>query len=231
MSSDSPTYSLILQSLAEKAPVKMNTIQKTEAAFKELKLVLKKLESDINKSLSQVDKRIAVSYHERGPFDIEFRIYDDILIFSMHSNVYTFDDSHHVNKSSYVRQQPFNAYCGMISIYNFLTDSFQYKRGNDLGLLIARIFINQENHFFVEGKRHLGIDFNDFDNDLIDSPRLTAIVEAAILHCLNFDIQTPPFDKVGAITVQEVMEKELATVVSTGKRLGFKFQSESDGVS
>jgi hypothetical protein len=103
--------------------------------------------------------------------------------------------------------------------------------GNDLGLLIARIFINQENHFFVEGKRHLGIDFNDFDNDLIDSPRLTAIVEAAILHCLNFDIQTPPFDKVGAITVQEVMEKELATVVSTGKRLGFKFQSESDGVS
>jgi hypothetical protein len=147
----------------------------------------------------------------------------------MHSNVYTFDDSHHINKSSYVKQQPFNAYCGMISIYNFLTDSFQYKRGNDLGLLIARIFINQENHFFVEGKRHLGIDFNDFDNDLIDSPRLTAIVEAAILHCLNFDIQTPPFDKVGAITVQEVMEKELATVVSTGKRLGFKFQSESDG--
>ncbi|MBK7967585.1 MAG: hypothetical protein IPK08_00990 [Bacteroidetes bacterium] len=231
MSSDSPTYSLILQSLAEKAPVKMNAIQKTEDAFKELKLVLKKLELDINKSLAQVDKRIVVSYHERGPFDIEFRIYDDILIFSMHSNVYTFEDSHHIHKSSYVKEKPFNGYCGMISIYNFLTDSFQYKRGNDLGLLIARIFINQENHFFVEGKRHLGIEFNDFDNDLIEPGRLNSIVEAAILHCLNFDIQTPPFDKVGAITVQEVMEKELATVVSTGKRLGFKFQSESGGVS
>jgi hypothetical protein len=45
MSSDSHTYSLILQSLAEKAPVKMNAIQKTEAAFKELKLVLKETRS------------------------------------------------------------------------------------------------------------------------------------------------------------------------------------------
>ena len=231
MSSNSPTYALILQSLAEKAPVKMNTIQKTEAAFKELKQVLKNLESDINKSLAQIDKRIVVSYYERGKFDIEFRIYDDILIFSMHSNVYTFDESHHIYKSSYIKEKPSNAYCGMISIYNFLTDSFQYKRGNDLGLLIARIFINQENHFFVEGKRHLGIEFNDFDNDLISPDRITSIVEAAILHSLNFDIQTPPFDKVGAITVQEIMEKELAFVVSTGKRLGFKFQSESDGVS
>jgi len=34
----------------------------------------------------------------------------------------------------------------MISIYNFLSDSFKFNRVNDIGYLIARVFTNKENH-------------------------------------------------------------------------------------
>jgi hypothetical protein len=146
----------------------------------------------------------------------------------MHSDTYTFPTSHPVHKISYVAEHPNNAYCGMISVYNFLTDSIKYQRVNDMGVLIARIFINHENHYFVEGKKQLGILFNDFSKDELTDVRMRQFVENAILYTLNFDIFTPPFDQVKMISVQELIEKSLANVVSTGKRLGFKFQSDSD---
>lgn len=228
MSDDNSNYGLILKSLSEKGPLKLNVIQRTKEAFKLLKSVLKKIESELNLAMAKVDNRIQVSFMERGPFDLELKIADDILILSMHSNVYTFDESHSIHKTGYLKSNPANGFCGMISVYNFLTDSFQYRRGNDVGYLIARMFVNHENHFFVEGKRQIGIDFNDFENDIIDELKIRALVESVVLFSLNFEMQTPPFDKVNVITVQEVMDKELASVVSTGKRLGFRFQSDSD---
>ena len=45
----------------------------------------------------------------------------------------------------------YRTYCGVINMYNFLSDSFKYNRENDLGYLIGRMFINKENTF-VEGK-------------------------------------------------------------------------------
>ena len=44
----------------------------------------------------------------------------------------------------------------MINIYNFLSDSFVYDRERDLGYLVARVFLNKEGHFFVQGKKQLG---------------------------------------------------------------------------
>jgi len=116
----------------------------------------------------------------------------------------------------------------MISIYNFLTGSLKHNRINDQGVLIARVFVNRENHFFTEGKKQLGISFTDFGTDELNEQNLRRLVETAILHCLEIDIVTPPFEQVRIISVQELFEKNLSNVVSTGKRLGFRLQSDSD---
>jgi hypothetical protein len=42
-------------------------------------------------------------------------------------------------------------YFGVVNVYNFLSDSFRYNRERDLGYLVARIFLNKEGHFFVQG--------------------------------------------------------------------------------
>jgi len=228
MEEEGKTFDSILKSLIEKGPLKIDVYQKTESAFNQLRVILKNLESELTKSMSKIDNRVIIKYSERGPFDLEFKISDDILIFCMHTDTYTFHNSHPLWKTSYLSEKNPNAYCGMISVYNFLTDSLKYNRMNDVGVLVARIFINRENHFFVEGKKQLGIQFNSFDTDVLTESRLREIAETAILHTLNFDIFTPPFEQAKIISVQELIDKNLASVVSTGKRLGFKFQADTD---
>ena len=221
-------FDLIKKSLVEKGPIKIDVYQKTEVAFNHLKTVLKSIEVELLDAMAKVDNRVVVKFSERGAFELEFRISDDILIFSMHTDTFTFQESHPIWKNSYVSNNKNLGYCGIISVYNFLTDSLKFNRVNDVGVLIARIFVNSENHFFVEGKKQLGFMFNEFETDELTESKLREIVETAVLFSLNFDIITPPFDQVKMISVQELIEKNLAGVISTGKRLGFKFQSDSD---
>jgi hypothetical protein len=148
----------------------------------------------------------------------------------MHSNVFEFDKSHRIWKTSYVRDREGLSYCGMINVYNFLNDSFKYNRANDIGYLIARIFLNVENHYFVEGKRQLGFLYNDFAHAVIDEETLRRIVESTIVYCLDFDLFTPPFDAVKEVSVNEIMEASFANQFRTGKRLGFRFHADNDSI-
>lgn len=228
MDPKAPLYDQIVQMLGEKAPLKMDVIQNLEKAFGNLRSACRTLEKDLSASFEKIDKRITVKLSERGSSDIEFRFCDDIIIFSMHTDAFIFPESHQMWKNSYVTDDHSRSYCGMISIYNFLTGSLKYNRVNDQGVLIGRIFVNRENHFFVEGKKQLGISFNNFESDELNDSNLRRIIETAMLHCLEIDIVTPPFEQVRVISVQELIEKNLANVVSTGKRLGFRLQSDSD---
>lgn len=228
MENDSAAFQLILKSLSEKAPAKIEVVKRAEEAFSVMKNILRKLELQLQESLSKVDKRIVIKYSERGPFDLEFKVCDDILIFSLHTDAFTFPENHQIWKSTYAHSNPQKIYFGMISVYNFLTDSLKYNRSNDIGVLIARVFINHENHFYVEGKKQLGFLFNDLEHDTFTEQRIRDFLESSILHSLNSDIFTPPFEQVKMISVQDLMEKNLSSVVSTGKRLGFKLQTDTD---
>jgi hypothetical protein len=220
---------LILKTLEEKSVLKQNVHRQTVGVFEMFKSVLKEVATDLSQKMAAVDKRVLIEFKDTGEFELEMRVAGDILIFYMHTNVFEFDRSHSIWKTSYVRDNEFNSYCGMINVYNFLTDSFKYNRVNDIGYLIARIFINRENHFFVEGKRQLGFLYNDFVHSVIDREKVTAIVESLILYCLAFDLFTPPFDAVKEVTVMELQEATSQMQV-TGKRLGFRFQADSDKI-
>jgi hypothetical protein len=230
MGNEISSFDQILKLLTEKAPLKIEVYNITEKYFNLLKTILKNLEVDIKSFIDKVDSRVEVKYTQRGTFDLEFKISDDILIFSMHTDTYTFPENHNIWKSGYVNREPLNSYCGMISVYNFLTDSLKFDRPNDLGILIGRLFINREHHFFVEGKRQLGFLFNDLEKDLMEEKNMRKFAETAILYSLNYDIHTPPFDEVKMISVGDLREKNLSNVVSTGKRLGFKLQSDTDSI-
>jgi hypothetical protein len=224
------THDLILKTLKEKSSVKTDIYQTTLATFDRLKHILKEKIEEIAADLAKIDNRITVEYHDRGQFDVEVKVAGDILVFHMHSNVFEFDKSHPLWKTSYVRENEANSFCGLINVYNFLADSFKYNRVNDLGYLIARIFVNREKHYFVEGKRQLGFLYNDFVGSQIDDKALKAIIESAILYCLDFDLLTPPYEAVKEITVMDIQELSQSNQMQTGKRLGFKFQKDDDEI-
>ena len=220
-------HDLILKTLKEKSCMKQDVFQNTLTVFKILKTTLKKISADLKKQMKSIDERIVIEYSEKGEYEAELKFAGDVLVFYIHTNIFNFDASHNISKTSYVEEDDFRSYCGMITIHNFLSDSFKYNRINDLGYLI---FINKEKHYFIEGKRQLGFLYNDFVNAVIDKKAVKEIIESAILYALNFDMFTPPYDDVKEVSVKDFQEATKNMMIKTGKRMGFTFEADSDQV-
>ena len=221
---------LILKSLKEKSSMKQDVYSNLVSSFKFLKLNAKQFVTDFKSEIATIDKRIIIEYRENGEFEFELRIAGDLLIFSMHTNIFEFDKSHQIWRNSYLKEDPTRSFCGIINIYNFLNDSFAYNRIHDVGYVIGRIFVNKENHYFIEGKRQLGFLYNDFAHAIIDKKAIKAILESTILYCLNFDLYTPPFDAIKEVLVSDMQAASESMKIKTGKRLGFRFQVDSDEI-
>lgn len=221
---------LILKLLEEKALLKLEVAERTTSGFTLLKDTLSSLQSELKSSLKKIkSKNILINYFDKGEFEAEFSIVDDTIVFMMHTNVFTFENNHDIWKTSYVQQDHSRSYCGKIYVFNFLSDSFKYNRLNDVGYLIARIFINKDNHFFVEGKRQLGFLYNDFTNAEFNTESIRNVAESAILYSLDFDPYTPPYEQMIQLTVQEILDTTMQSKMATGKRLGFRFQVDNSG--
>ena len=196
----------------------------TLEVFTLTKKVLLYLEKSLKQNIA--DTRIKIQFKDSGTFEAQLFIGDDILIFLMHTNAFIFESSNAINNSGYIKEDNTRAMCGIISIYNFLSDSFKYERKNDVGYLIARIFVNREKHFIVEGKKQFGLLFNDFPNNVINEENLLTIVENAIQFSINIDPVVPPFESMKEISVDMAIEYSLQASISSGKRLGFKFEKD-----
>jgi len=219
---------MILQTLEHKSVVKQKVFDNTKTVFEELKVILKNISEEYNKELQggDCDERVCLEVKESGDKEISIKVAGDMLIFSMHTNVFQFFREHEIWNNPYVMVCPDNAYSGMITIYNFLADSFKFNRLEDLGYLVARIFINRENHFLVEGKRQIGFRQQDFDKAVITKDSLRKVVETAINYSLNFDLLVPPYDNIKIASVAQMHEQVQNSRIRTGKRLGFRFNSD-----
>jgi len=216
----------IVSLLKEKACTKQKIYRITKNVFANFQDVLQEKANILNNEVQ--DKDVEVSYEESGDFDAKLKFSGDTLLFHMHSNIFDFDSSHQIHKTSYVKEDKMRSFCGVINIYNFLSDSLKYNRLNDAGFLIARIFINKDNHFFVEGDKQLGFLFNDFVNQQIDEVQICKIIDTAMIYALNFDLQTPNFNDVKVVSLHQILDINNNHKIKTSKRLGFKFSSETN---
>jgi hypothetical protein len=219
----------INQLLREKSVLKQDVYHHTVDVFNALKKTLAERVHSIQQEFGATDKRVDFHYRDNGDFQAEIKVAGDVLVFYMHTNVFQFDQSHSVWKSSYVKEDASRSYVGMIQIYNFLADSFKYQRVSDVGYLIGRVFVNREGHFIVQGKRQLGYLYNDFVNGVLDAEALQRIVDSAILYTLDFDLYTPPYENMAQVTVDEIQSITSSSSLATGKRMGFRFGLE-DGL-
>ena len=149
----------------------------------------------------------------------------------MHSNIFEFSRDHEVMKTSYLMNNHELSYCVMIMIFNFLADSFKYNRINDSGYLIGRVFINNQQHYFLEGKKEIGLVYNNFASNVLDKKAVDQIIRSAIQYTINFDLLTPPYENMKEVTVAEMQTEIDLIKLKTGKRLGFRFQADHEEVS
>ncbi len=217
----------ILKLLTEKSVMKQDVYSNTISVYNELKDILKQKAEDLSKEISKLDKRVNIYFKDQSLHSMQIKVAGDILDFEMHSNVFEFDRSHAMFKSGYIKNDPYNSYCGIISVYNFLADSYKYNRLNDMGYLVARIFVNREKKFFLETRTQMGYKYNSFSSEVISKDQLSDIVNELIIYAITFDLFTPPFDAVRQVTVMEMQEKSNSNALRTGKRLGYLSSGES----
>lgn len=222
-----PNRAAILEGLNKKSHLKSKVFNQCLDVFNQLKEVLGETSNDLNDLLEHAnDRRVRLEYRDRGKFEAELKFADDVLIFSMHTDVFLFDRDHPAWKTAYVKEDANNAYCGVISVYNFLYDSMKYNRSEDMGYLVARIFVNRDKCFFVEGKRQPRQAVRSFGSVRLGREELTGIVESAMLYSLSFDLLVPPFDLVKVASVEQVNAKIESSKMRTGKRLGYRYNSD-----
>ncbi len=218
----------IKELLCEKASVKQHVFRLTQTIFRDLKMALREIENDLTPKLVEAAPFVEVKYSDKGDFEAHLKFSGDTLVIMMHTNVFDFDDDHHVNKSDYVKEDKLREFCGMIQIYNFLSDSIRYNRDQDVGYLIARIFINKDSHFFVEGKRPLSFMFSALEKNIVSQQALRSIIEEAMFFCLNFDLMAPPMDSLSYISVDQKNMMSHSSGMPTGKRLGFSMSADEN---
>lgn len=218
----------LFASIVEKATIKQNVYRHTYETFNNFKKVIKHLVKEYQSYDIQNRSQIPFEYKNRGEFEVELKFAGDILVFMMHTNVFEFPRNHEIMKLPYITADSSRSYCGVINIYNFLGDSFKYKRVNDLGYLIGRVFINKDLHYFIEGKREIGLLYQSFDTAKMNDDAARNIIKSSIKYTLNFDLLTPPYEQVKLLTVQQIQTSLDNMKIITGKRLGFKFQADRD---
>lgn len=220
------SYEHILKLLDVKASVKQQIYQTTSSLFDQFKSVLKELAADLQTDFANKNQHVEISYSDLGDFEARLKFSGDVLVISMHSNVFSFAPEHEINKMKYVIDDPLRQYCGIIHIHNFLADSLKYNRVADTGYLIGRIFINKDEHFFVDGQSQLGFLFNSFWKGKIKKNQIRKILELAVIYCMNFDLLAPPFESVRQISLEEKQFMGSNSGYPTGKRVGYKFKTE-----
>ena len=221
---------LIASMIEERSSLKQDVYERTLENFNLLKEVLQEVMTELQEEFIKKDTRLEFYYKDKGEFEAEVKIAGDILIFHMHTNIFQFDRSHSIWKSSYLKDKETNGYVGMINVYNFLADSFKFQRDQDAGYLIARMFVNHENHFLIQGKRQLGFLYNDFINSVMNRSQMRDIVESTVAYTLSFDLYAPPYQAVQEVTVGQIQALSQNLNVVTGKRLGFKFSFDDDTI-
>ncbi|MEY3682527.1 MAG: hypothetical protein RLZZ289_1056, partial [Bacteroidota bacterium] len=192
----------LIDLLMHKSALKQDVADDLEVVFADLR---KLIDLEI-KALKEVitDERVRLFVKDRG--DHEFHVYigSDVLVFNLHHNVFRLPDSNPLWGTSYFKSQPNNGYFGTIHIYNFLAESLQQNRLDDQGYLLARIFVNHERHFFIEGKGSLGYTFSDPQHMLLSSEMLQLIAQMSFAYALQFDLYIPPFELIDEVSVGQI---------------------------
>jgi hypothetical protein len=227
---DKKVKSLIINTLKDKTLVKQQVLENTLSTFGLVQKTLTEIATEYNEAIKDKNFRFQIDHNDKGKSESDLVFSTEMLIFNYQPNIFEFDRSHSIWTTSYLQDNPLNAFVGVINIYNFLSDSYRLNRLEDLGYMIARIFVNREMHYFVEGKRQLGFLYNDYANSKINKIELKNIIESAMLYCLDFESLVPNYDDVSIVSVEQMRDKITKSKIQSGKRLGFQFYADDDNI-
>ena len=118
---------LIMDMLKDKACLKQDIFENTTESFKQLKLVLADIIDEVRDLFGDSDNRVRLEYNDKGDYEAQITIGGDVLYFYMHTNVFKFESTNSLWRTTYLEEDPNRGYVGVINIYNFLSYIFVHN--------------------------------------------------------------------------------------------------------
>lgn len=209
--------------LISKSKVKNQIFDQTKVLFEKVEERAQSLIQLLQNRLDTPD--LTFSVVRKGEFEIQVKIAGDLIVFLMHSNVVTLPESHGYIQSDFVNQQPLRKYLGQINVYNFMADSYKYNRVFDSGYLIARIMMNLEERFFVEGEQ-LRYRYADLSQDKISDETLDELLSDLFMVAIETDLVATPISAIRQIQMGEL--QTMSAKAGTGQKIGFQMVGGGD---
>lgn len=225
MSQEPDPLEYIQRMLESKSTAKQITYKNLLAAFNLLSKESKRVALELKKKIRPGDEDVTIDFKAINEHEFHLKLAGDLLIFVLHTNIVTFAEDHPVMKESYIKEKEVNRYFGQIMIYNFMSDSLKYNRVNDPGYLLARLLINHEGRYVIEGEGRLNALYNKISGEPISEAELTILVKLALTIAIENDLMAPPYPQVKFITLYQKLEKTLE--LGAGQKIGFQMSYES----
>jgi hypothetical protein len=213
----------IIAALQEKAVLKQRMYHQTREVFEGYRKMVMGYADTLHTQMKGTTPEVPVSFHETGELEFRFRFSGDFLIFNMHSNIMALPPDHPALRTDYLREDPCKAFFGQILIYNFMHDSFKYNRQQDIGYMVARLMINCDRRFFIEGVRPLNFIQPDISTEPLTDAILHELMEKAMLVAIETDLTSVPMQ---SMLVMSVGDKIAQNESRAGEKLGFRFSGE-----
>lgn len=192
-------------------------------AFLILEEEAKSIVEELKRRANPADKDVTVEFNQVNKQEFDVKLAGDMLIFVLGTNIVTLEESHPILKDEYIQQNEVNRYFGQIMVYNFMAESLKYNRTNDPGYLLARLMINHENRFFIEGERELR-DYNEISPNPITEDDLKMFVKIVLKMAIENDLVAPAFTEVKAITLNQKRDHTLE--LGGAQKIGFRMSYE-----
>jgi len=214
--------------LLEKSSCKQKAFRSTKEVLSSIKKSASQIAQKLHAEVSVIDPHVEIKFYEVTEYEMHLKFSGDTLVFMMHTNIFDFPKDHYIHQTNYVKENHLRQFCGVIHIYNFLSDTIKYNREGDIGYLVGRIFVNLETHFFVEGNHPLSMLYPNFAEALFKEDCADNIISEAMHFCMNFDLMAPPIDTMSYISLEQKNYMSHSSGIPTGKMLGFRNQMDSN---
>ena len=209
--------------LESKSTAKQTAYKNIRRAFGILSEESKSIVEELKRRAKPNDKDVTVEYSSVTEQEFDVKLAGDMLIFVMNTNVVTLEEAHPIMTADYIRENEVNRYFGQIMVYNFMAESLKYHRHNDPGYLLARLMVNHESRFFIEGEKELEV-YNNISEVPVSEEDLKKVVKIVLKMAIENDLVAPPFTEVKSITLNQKRDHTLE--LGGAQKIGFRMSYE-----
>jgi hypothetical protein len=210
--------------LENKSTAKQTTYKNILAAYSTLLSESRNIVDVLRQKAHPADHDVTLDITIENEHEFQVKLAGDLVIFVLGTNIVTFEDSHPIMQEEYIKEKEVNRYFGQIMIYDFMSDSLKYHRTNDPGYLLARILINHENRFFIEGEKQLSV-YNDISKEPITKNDLQDLARLCLVMAIENDLVALPYQQVKSITLSQKIDH--TPELSGTKKIGFRMSYEN----